>query len=125
MADAQQTSIDFKVDKSNLYLEESFTDLKVATIRRLTPVKPDGSIDKTRKTVFVGQTNIMTPNGPLPIQSAISAKHLQQAIKKFPDAMQDAVEKLAREVQKLKERNESSIITPGKKEESRIILPGR
>ena len=125
MTEAQSTSIDFKVDRSNLYQEESFTDLKVATIRRLTPVKPDGSVDKTRKTVFVGQTNIMTPNGPLPIQSAISAKHLQQAIKKFPDAMQEAVDKLAQEVKKIKEQNESSIITPGTQKDSRIILPGR
>lgn len=125
MTAAQNASIDFKVDRSNLYKEESFTDLKVATVRRLTPVKADGSVDKTRKTVFVGQTNIMTPNGPLPIQNAISAKHLQQAIKKFPDAMQVALDKLAREVEKMKAQDESSIITPGRKEESRIILPGR
>jgi len=125
MTAAQNASIDFKVDRSNMYKEESFTDLKVATVRRLTPVRADGSVDKTRKTVFVGQTNIMTPEGPLPIQSAISAKHLQQAIKKFPDAMQAAVEKLAREVEKMKAQKESSIIAPGSKEESRIILPGR
>ena len=68
MADEKTESIDFAMDRKNLYREESFTDLKIASIRRLTPVKPDGSADKTRKTIFVGHTNLITPNGPLPIQ---------------------------------------------------------
>jgi hypothetical protein len=127
MADEQTTdSLDFSVDRQNFYREESFTDLKVATIRRLSPVKPDGSVDKTRKTVFIGQTNIMTPGGALPIQAVIQAKQLQQAVKRFPEAMQAAVDKLAEEVQKMKQQEESQIITPGTaKEDSRIILPGR
>ena len=127
MADEQNTdALDFSVDRQNFYREESFTDLKVATIRRLSPVKPDGSVDKTRKTVFIGQTNIMTPGGALPIQAVIQAKQLQQAVKRFPEAMQTAVDKLAEEVQKMKQQEESQIITPGSaKEDSRIILPGR
>jgi hypothetical protein len=127
MADEQNTdALNFSVDRQNFYREESFTDLKVATIRRLSPVKPDGSVDKTRKTVFIGQTNIMTPRGALPIQAVIQAKQLQQAVKRFPEAMQAAVDKLAEEVQKMKQEEESQIITPGSaKEDSRIILPGR
>ena len=119
-------AVDFSVDRQNLYREESFTDLKVATIRRLTPVKADGSVDKTRKTIFIGETNILTPNGPLPLQAAIQAKQLQQAIKHFPDAMQAAVDKLAEEVKKMKEKQNSSIIAPGSgQQDSRIIVPGR
>ena len=125
MANEQPEALDFSVDKQNFYLEASFTDLKVASIRQLTPVKSDGSVDKTRKTIFIGQSNIMTPHGPLPIQASIQAKHLQQAIKRFPEAMQAAVAKLADEVKKLRQQQESNIITPDKKEESRIILPGR
>ena len=86
MADDQQSNLEFKINRSNLYREESFTDLKVGTVKRLTPVKADGSADKSRRTIFVGHTSILTPNGPLPIQNAISAKDLQQAIKKFPAA---------------------------------------
>lgn len=127
MADEQNTdSLDFSVDRQNFYREDSFTDLKVATIRRLSPVKSDGSVDKTRKTVFIGQTNIMTPGGALPIQAVIQAKQLQQAVKRFPEAMLAAVDKLAEEMQKMKQQEESQIITPGAaKEDSRIILPGR
>jgi hypothetical protein len=119
-------SVDFSVDRQNLYQEESFTDMKVATIRRLTPVKADGTVDKTRKTIFIGETNILTPNGPLPLQAVIQAKQLQQAIKNFPNAMQTAVDKLAEEVKKMKEKQNSSIIAPGSgQQDSRIIVPGR
>ncbi len=114
MADELTESIDFSMDRTNLYREENFTDLKIASIRRLTPVKPDGSADKTRKTIFVGHTNLITPNGPLPIQNMIQAKELQQAIKKFPEAMQSAMEKLVEEAKKHKQKEESRIIVPGR-----------
>ena len=124
MAETDNNSIDFSIDRSNLYKEESFTDLKVGNIRRLIPVKPDGSEDKTRNTIFVGQTNLMTPNGPLPIQGVIRAKELQQAVKRFPEAMEEAVERMMEEAQKMKDQQGSEIITK-QKEDSRIIIPGR
>jgi hypothetical protein len=122
MADEQNQPTELKIDKSNLFMEETFTDLKVGIIKRMTPVKPDGSADKTRKSVFVGQTSLMTPNGPLPIQAVIQAKELQQAIKKFPEAMQASMERLAEEAKKYQEQQENAQIT---KPDSRIIVPGR
>ena len=119
MTDEQPDSLEFTIDRSNLYLEESFTDLKAGTIKRLTPVRPDGSQDNTRKTVFVGHTSILTPNGPLPIQNVIAAKELQQAIKKFPEAMHEAMEHLMEEVKKYQEQEQSQIQKP----DSRIIVP--
>jgi hypothetical protein len=119
MIDEQQNNLEFTIDRSDLYLEESFTDLKAGTVKRLTPVRPDGSQDKTRKTVFVGHTSILTPNGPLPIQNVIAAKELQQAIKKFPEAMQAAMEQLMEEVKKYQEQEQSQIQKP----DSRIIVP--
>jgi hypothetical protein len=121
MAEEPKKSVDFQVDRTNLYQEESFTDLRAGTIKRLTPVKPDGSEDKTRKTIFVGHTNILTPQGPLPIQGVIQAKELQQAIKRFPEAMEAAMNRLVEEVKKYQEREDSRIQKP----ESRIIVPGR
>ncbi len=119
MTDEQPNNLEFTIDRSNLYLEEVFTDLKAGTIKRLTPVRPDGSQDNTRKTVFVGHTSILTPNGPLPIQNVIAAKELQQAIKKFPEAMQAAMEQLMEEVKKYQEQEQSQIQKP----DSRIIVP--
>ena len=121
MEDEQQNMEEFKIDRSNLYIEESFTDLKIGTVKRLTPVKTDGSEDKSRKTVFVGHTSIMTPNGPLPIQNVIGAKELAQAIKKFPEAMQEAMDRLIEEVKKYQEQQQSEIQKP----DSNIIIPGR
>jgi hypothetical protein len=121
MAEDQQQPTELKIDRSNLYLEESFTDLKVGIIKRMTPVKSDGSVDKTRKALFVAQTSLMTPGGPLPIQAVIQAKELQQAIKKFPEAMKAAMERLAEEAKKYRDQEQSRIEKP----QSRIIVPGR
>ena len=121
MTDDQQNEIEFKIDRTGLYREESFTDLKSGTIKRLTPVKADGSEDKSRKTIFVGHTSILTPNGPLPIQNNIPAKELPQAIKKFPEVMQQAMEQLIEEVKKYQEQEQSRIQTP----DSGLIIPGR
>jgi len=121
MADEQQNMEEFKIDRTNLYIEESFTDLKIGTVKRLKPVKTDGSEDKSRKTMFVGHTSIMTPNGPLPIQNVIEAKELAQAIKKFPEAMQEAMNRLIEEVKKYQEQQQSEIQKP----DSNIIIPGR
>ena len=117
---ASDEETDFNLDRSNLYQEESFTDLKVGTVKRFTPIKTDGTPDKTRKTIFVGQTNVYTPHGPLPIQNAISAKDLPQAFKRFSEAMEQAMQRLLEEARKMKEQQTSPIIqTP----ESRIIVP--
>jgi hypothetical protein len=121
MADEQQNMEEFKIDRANLYVEESFTDLKIGTVKRLKPVKSDGSEDKSRKPMFVGHTSIMTPDGPLPIQNVIDAKELAQAIKKFPEAMQAAMDRLIEEVKKYQEQQKSEIQRP----DSNIIIPGR
>ena len=77
MAEEPNPQTELKIDRSNLYKEETFTDLKVGMIKQMTPVKSDGAVDKTRKSVFVGQTSLMTPGGPLPLQAVIQAKDLQ------------------------------------------------
>ena len=46
MATKPETTNDIKVDPKQLYLEEIFTDRRVGTIRRLTPVGGDGKRDE-------------------------------------------------------------------------------
>lgn len=118
--EGMEHSIEFAMDRSNLYLEETFTDLKSGTVKRFTPVLPDGSLDKGRKILFLGQTSVYTPHGPLPIQNVISAKELAQAFKRFPEAMQEAMKQLIEEADKMRQEQAAPIIqTP----ESRIIVP--
>jgi hypothetical protein len=114
MAAEQTESFNLSIDKTNLYREETFSDLRVGNIRRLSPVKPDGSQDKSRKTLFVGQTHVVTPKGPVPIQGVIQAKDLQQAIKKFPEAMKAAMDQMVAEAKKIQQEEASRIIVPGR-----------
>jgi hypothetical protein len=118
--EGETKKLDFSLDRSNLFLEETFTDLKVGTLKRFTPVLPDGSLDKSRRTVFLGQTSIHTPHGPLPLQNIIVAKDLAQAFKRFPEAMDEAMQQLIEEAAKAEPEQASPLIqTP----ESRIIVP--
>ena len=60
-----------RVDVANLYREEVYTDLRVATIRVLVPVRLDGTPDPSRETLFSGQTTLLSQAGPLPVECAI------------------------------------------------------
>ncbi len=113
---------DLKVDQQNLYREETFTDLKVASIRRLTPVKQDGSLDKGRPVLFVGQTRIMTPAGSLPIEAPLDAQNLQQAMERFPSAVAAAIEHMMAELSELRRREAGRIVTP-REAGGGIVLP--
>ncbi len=113
MANENNPLADVKVDRDNLYKEESFTDLKVATLRRLSPVKADGSPDPSRPVVFTGETTLMSDRGPLPIQCPIEAKDLSEAMDKFPAAVQQAVEKLIEQAREIQRQAMSRIVVPG------------
>jgi len=101
------------VDRDNLYLEEVFTDLKIATIRRLSPVKSDGSHDEARPTLFQGQTQLMSQMGPLPVSCSIEAANLEEAMDKFGEAMGQAVERMIEEAREIQRQEASRIIVPG------------
>jgi len=112
LGEKEINDVDLSVNENNLYQEEFFTDFDMASIRRMTPVKPNGLRDKSRKLVFVGNLNLMTPQGPLPIQAAIEAKHLKEAMEKYPAAMKDALREMQEKVKKLQQEKESKIIVP-------------
>jgi len=114
MYEEQVEKLNFKVDANNLYVEEGFTDLKVASIRRLMPINVDGTPDASRTPIFVGTTQLMTPEGPLPVQAPLMANSLQEAVEIFSDAMKQAVSEMMQEVQRMKQEEASRIIVPGR-----------
>ncbi len=116
----QKQQIDFTVDKNNLYREESITDIKVASIRRLIPINVDGTEDAGRTAVFMAQTQLMSPEGPVPLQSALKAGSIEEAIDEFPGAMQKALEEMVERLKKVQEQQMRK-----QKENSNIIVPGR
>lgn len=105
---------DIKIDPNNLYKEEAFTDLTFATIRRLTPVKIDGSVDESREAIFTGMTQLMSPNGPIPVQCLIEgAKNLSEAADKLPAAIEKTVQAMIAEAEEMRRQEASKIIVPG------------
>ena len=114
MSSPGQIPVDeIRVDRENLYLEESFTDLRVASIRRLLPVKPDGSPDPSRRPLYMGQTQLMSQMGPLPVSCTIDADSLEDALDKFPEAISRAVEQMIEEAREIQRQEASRIIVPG------------
>ena len=105
--------IDLKLDGNNLYREESFTDMKTGAVRRLTPVKSDGSEDESREAIFIAQTQLMSPEGALPVSAMLEAKTLAEAIQVFPEAVKKEVERIVEIAQKAKQEDSSRIIVPG------------
>ncbi len=111
-----------KVDRNNICREETFTDLKVAWIRRLTPVNPDGSEDRTRKVAFLGESQLMSPAGPIPVQCPIEAATLEGAIEKFPEALSRSVEEILAAAEELRRQEMTRIVTPGRESAARLKL---
>ena len=109
----EQGAPDTKMDATALYREDIVTDRKVGTIRSMTPLKSDGTDDATRPTLYVGEAQIMTNAGPLPINFEIEAPNLGEAVEKFGDAAKEAVERTVRELQELRRQQASSIVVPG------------
>ncbi len=112
---------DMAVDQNNLYHEETFTDLKVATLQRLTPIKPDGSPDPSRETLYVGQTQLLSQAGPVPVHCPIEAGSLAEAMEKFPAAVKQAVERMVEDAREIQHQEASRIIVPSAAPVGRIV----
>ncbi len=107
------TMQDVQVDTRNLYREETYTDLKVATLRKLCPVGTDGQPDPNRQPVFSAQTHVMTRMGPVPIEAPLEAASLDEAARKFPQAVQQAMERLVQEIEQRQREESKRIVVPG------------
>ena len=109
----QQGLDQIQVDTANLYREEPFTDLKVASIRRLVPIKIDGSDDDSRPAIYTGSAHIMSQMGPVPVNAQIEASSLQEALEKFPDAIKEGIDRMIEEAKELQREESSRIVVPG------------
>ncbi len=109
--DAQQPEI--KMETDSLWREETFTDRRVGSLQRLTPVGPDGSRDDNRQDVYVGQTQILTPAGALPLSFEVQASSLNEAVEKFGENAQVALAEAMERLEEMRRESASSIIVPG------------
>lgn len=102
-----------RMDADALYREENFSDRRVGSIQRLTPVTADGETDTSRKVRYVGQTQVMSPAGALPITFELEVDSLSEAVEQFPEAAHKAVEETVEELKRLQREQQSSIMVPG------------
>jgi hypothetical protein len=112
MATKSESVNEIKIDPKALYLEEIFTDRRVGTIRRMTPVGKDGERDQARAVLYVGETQVLTPAGALPIAFEIGAGSLEEAAEKFGQLAKEAIERTVKELQELRRQAASSIVVP-------------
>jgi hypothetical protein len=104
---------DIAMDGKTLYREETFTDRRVGTLQRLTPITATGEIDAARPVLYVGQTQVLTPAGALPLSFEVPATSLEDAVAKFGDLAKQALARTMRRLEELRREQASSIIVPG------------
>ena len=108
----QPSTPELTMDAEKLYREEIVTDRSVGTIRRLVPVTSGGEEDPGRDVVYVGQAQLLTPLGAVPLSFEIEASSLAGAVEGFPAAAEKAVQETMEEMQELRRQAASSIVVP-------------
>ncbi|WP_438952639.1 hypothetical protein [Porticoccus sp.] len=110
---SKQKQFDATMSPDELYLEEVFTDQKIGSIRRLSPVTRNGDPDTSREILYMGSTQVMTPMGALPINFELHADSIGKAAEKFGEEAELAVERTARELEEMRRDQASKIVVPG------------
>ena len=112
MAD-ENMDTEISMDGTSLFKEEMFTDRKVGTIQRLTQVDGEGQPLADGEVLFVGQTQLMTRAGPLPLSFELEAKNLTEAAEKFAAGANKAMEETVKRLEDMRRGQSSSMIVPG------------
>lgn len=108
----QRTEMDLGMEAGDLYLEEVFTDRRVGTLQRLTPVDAEGNRDSSRPVLWIGQTQLMSRMGALPLSFEIKAETLSEAVAAFGDAANTALQDTMQKIEEMRRDAASSIIVP-------------
>ena len=101
-----------EMNPQDLWLEEVFTDRRVGTIRRMTPVDGSGTRDAGREVLYLGETQVMSQVGALPINFMLEVTSLEDAAKQFGPSAKLAIERTMKELQELRRQQASSIVVP-------------
>ncbi len=113
---------DIQLNANDLYREESYTDRRVGSIRCLIPVTREGLDDSARKRLFIGQTQLWSQMGPIPINFEIPAENLDQAVDAFTAAAKEGIQQTLREAEEMRRQQESQIVVPGAEPSGKIQL---
>ena len=109
-----QTAADMQMDVANLYREDTYTDRKLGVIRCMTPVTGTGETDASRTVLYMGQAEIMTGMGAVPINFEIEAKTLGEAVSGFAEAAQKGIERTVQQINDMRRQQASQlVVAPG------------
>jgi len=108
----ERDAAELRMDPTNLYREETFTDRRLGAIRVLTPVTKDGLADTRRRVLYLGEAQLLTQVGALPLTFEIEAGSLGEATEKFAAGAKVAVERAVKEIQDMRREAASPIIIP-------------
>lgn len=100
------------MDPASFYREDTYTDRRIGTIRILTPVTRDGTTDLGRPVLYVGETQLLTTGGLLPLVFEIEATSLGDAADRFAEGAEMAIERTRREIEQMRREQASQIIVP-------------
>lgn len=103
---------DLTMSAAELYREENFTDRKIGHIRRMTPVTSTGEPDDSRATLYVGQAQMMTNMGPMPLTFEIEADSLGDACSKFDAGAKESMDRTIEEAREMQRQSASKIVIP-------------
>jgi hypothetical protein len=123
---SQNTQAEMEMDVTTLYREDTFTDRKLGVIRCMTPVTAAGIQDATRPVLYLGQAEIMTNMGAVPINFEIPAATLGEAVAGFAATAQQAVERTLQQIQEMRRQQASQlVVAPGMAGLKEGPMPGR
>ena len=85
--------LSIKMDSNNLFKETVYTDRKSGSIKMLEKIDVETNTVANDEKLFIGETQIMTPMGALPINFEIPAKTINDAVAEFGDSAKIAINK--------------------------------
>ena len=116
MADQQNDPIDSLetgLDLTNLYEESTITDRQNGLLRIMTPLTAQGLVDASRPVLYLGETQVMTQMGPVPVSFEIKASSREEAIAKYGEAAKQGIKDFIKKVEELRRQAATQIVTPG------------
>ena len=78
----------------------------------MTPVTGEGTRDVARAVQYLGQAEIMTNMGPVPINFEIEAKTLADAVAGFGAGAAVAIERTVQQIQEMRRQAASQLVIP-------------
>ena len=105
--------LSIEMDSNSLFKETVYTDRKSGSIKMLEKINVQTNTVASDEKLFIGETQIMTPMGALPINFEIPAKTINEAVGEFGNSAKIAINKAVEEIKEMKRKAASSIVVPG------------